>query len=119
MRVVTFQIVAKMWFQLACFLIENMFGVEFVFYGESVVAIRLVLIRFMSLAEFVVSSRTTCSPKPSLGYSCEPSDRAIFMCNHNCRLDWMFLWSLFMRGGYLRALKIILKADLKVPTAWA
>ena len=31
------QVVAKMWFQLACFLIETMFGVQFVFYGESVI----------------------------------------------------------------------------------
>jgi hypothetical protein len=30
------QAVAKMWFQLVCILIEKVFGVEMIFYGESV-----------------------------------------------------------------------------------
>jgi hypothetical protein len=30
------QAVAKMWFQLVCILIEKIFGVEMIFYGESV-----------------------------------------------------------------------------------
>jgi len=37
----------------------------------------------------------------------------ILICNHNCRLDWMFLWCLSARFGWLSALTIMLKASLK------
>ncbi len=30
------QVVAKMWFQLVCILLEKIFGVEMIFYGERV-----------------------------------------------------------------------------------
>ena len=45
-----------------------------------------------------------------------PGDAAecsIVICNHHCRLDWMFLWCLFARQRKLRSLKIALKAELK------
>ena len=37
----------------------------------------------------------------------------IVICNHHCRLDWMFLWMLFARQGKLSTLNIALKAPLK------
>ena len=46
---------------------------------------------------------------------------AIIVCNHHCRLDWMFLWCLCARAGWLGALTIMLKSPLKqVPLfGWA
>lgn len=38
---------------------------------------------------------------------------SIIICNHHCRLDWMFLWCLVARLGRLRALNIALKSSLK------
>jgi lysocardiolipin and lysophospholipid acyltransferase len=45
----------------------------------------------------------------------------IVICNHHCRLDWMFFWCLSARAGWLTSLTIMLKAGLKkVPLfGWA
>ena len=51
----------------------------------------------------------------------EPAERALVISNHRCRIDWMFLWSLFRRlgkgprscVGALSTLKIVLKEPLK------
>ena len=50
------------------------------------------------------------------------SERAtIIICNHHCRVDWLFLWCLCVRMRWLRALTIMLKGPLKkVPLfGWA
>lgn len=50
------------------------------------------------------------------------SERAtIIICNHHCRVDWLFLWCLCARMRWLRALTIMLKGPLKkVPLfGWA
>ena len=45
----------------------------------------------------------------------------IIICNHHCRVDWLFLWCLCARMRWLRALTIMLKGPLKkVPLfGWA
>jgi len=43
----------------------------------------------------------------------EAERATILISNHNCRLDWMFLWCLCLRMGWLRTLTIMLKAPLK------
>lgn len=50
------------------------------------------------------------------------ADRVVvLMCNHNCRLDWLFLWSLATRRAWAGSLCIALKAPLKSagPFGWA
>ena len=39
--------------------------------------------------------------------------RVLVICNHNCRLDWMFIWCLAARVGLLSTLKIALKDNLR------
>ena len=39
--------------------------------------------------------------------------RIIIICNHNNRLDWMFLWCLAARVGGIATLKIALKEGLR------
>jgi lysocardiolipin and lysophospholipid acyltransferase len=39
--------------------------------------------------------------------------RVLIICNHNCRLDWMFLWCLAARVGCCSTLKIALKDNLR------
>ena len=42
------------------------------------------------------------------------SDRVVLIiCNHHCRVDWMFLWCLAARLGQLGSLKIALKDSLR------
>jgi len=47
--------------------------------------------------------------------------RLLVICNHHCRLDWIFLWPVFARMRRLGSLQVALKADLKsVPVfGWA
>lgn len=45
--------------------------------------------------------------------STAPRECSIVICNHHCRLDWMFLWCLFVRYRQLGGLKICLKSELK------
>ena len=49
------------------------------------------------------------------GDNVRPADErvSILICNHHCRLDWMFLWCLAARLGCCGRLKIALKAPLK------
>ena len=50
------------------------------------------------------------------------ADRVVvLMCNHHCRLDWLFLWSLATRRAWAGSLCIALKAPLKSagPFGWA
>ena len=43
-----------------------------------------------------------------------PSERvSLVICNHRCRLDWLFLWPFFARAGCSGRLKIALKGDMK------
>ncbi|CAM9834467.1 unnamed protein product [Chrysoparadoxa australica] len=48
-------------------------------------------------------------------------ERALLLCNHRSRVDWMFVWNLLSRTQQLGQLKIILKQELgKVPFfGWA
>ncbi|CEG42495.1 lysocardiolipin acyltransferase [Plasmopara halstedii] len=48
-------------------------------------------------------------------------DRAIWLCNHRTRIDWMLLWSVAWRTRTLQILRIVLKAPLrKIPIfGWA
>eukprot|EP01128_Nolandella_sp_AFSM9_P010961 TRINITY_DN7677_c0_g1_i1.p1 TRINITY_DN7677_c0_g1~~TRINITY_DN7677_c0_g1_i1.p1 ORF type:complete len:373 (-),score=71.49 TRINITY_DN7677_c0_g1_i1:97-1215(-) len=48
------------------------------------------------------------------------NDRALVISNHRTRLDWMFLWSFFLREGRLQNLKIVMKSMLKklLPFGW-
>ena len=52
-----------------------------------------------------------------------PTDErvSIMICNHNSRLDWMFLWCLIARHRSCGRLKIALQAPLKAagPFGWA
>jgi len=45
-------------------------------------------------------------------------EAALMMSNHRTRLDWMLLWSLFVRAGTLHMLRIVLKAGLKKAPAF-
>ncbi|TDH72166.1 hypothetical protein CCR75_000993 [Bremia lactucae] len=50
-----------------------------------------------------------------------PRDRALWLCNHRTRIDWMLLWSVAWRTQTLHQLRIVLKAPLrKIPIfGWA
>ena len=71
------------WLTLLSFLVENAFGVEFRFSGDWDEALA------------------------------HRGESAVVISNHNNRLDWMFLFSAFLRLDALVALKIILKSSLK------
>lgn len=63
----------------------------------------------------VVASGDGCGP-------CPPGERvALVICNHHCRIDWMFLWALACRQRCASRLCIALKAELRAAPAfgWA
>jgi 1-acyl-sn-glycerol-3-phosphate acyltransferase len=42
-----------------------------------------------------------------------PGERCVIMSNHQCRVDWMFLWAFYSRARLLHIIRIVLKDDLK------
>ncbi|KAL1524468.1 hypothetical protein AB1Y20_019362 [Prymnesium parvum] len=75
--------IAALWFTLASALIEWLGGTRVVVRGNG------------------------ASPVP-------PDERvSLLICNHHCRLDWMYLWCFCARLAICRRLKIALKAPLK------
>ena len=79
------------WFSFAASCIEYVGGVRYEVFGDDV-------------------------PRNFGGDTC-----VVVVCNHHCRLDWLFLWPLALRHGRCGALHIMLKDSLKhVPLfGWA
>lgn len=55
------------------------------------------------------------------GESVLPKKRVLLFANHRTEVDWMYLWDLALRKGYLGYIKYILKSSLmKLPVfSWA
>ena len=76
--------VATWWFHLAAALIEWLGGTQVVLSGDGA-------------APPSVDERVS-----------------VIICNHNCRLDWLFLWPFIVRQGTAGRLKIALKEPMKM-----
>lgn len=55
----------------------------------------------------IITSGSGCGPAPS-------SERvAVMICNHHCRVDWLYLWTIACRLRCAGKLKIALREDMK------
>ncbi|CAM9103280.1 unnamed protein product [Discosporangium mesarthrocarpum] len=67
---------------------------------------------WFALASYLLE--TFCGIKVLLSGDPVPcGESALIICNHRCRVDWMFLWCMCLRQGQLSGLKIVLKDALK------
>ncbi|CAM9676502.1 unnamed protein product [Choristocarpus tenellus] len=67
---------------------------------------------WFALASYLLEN--LCGIKVKLSGDVVPcGESAVLVCNHRCRIDWMFMWCMCLRHGQLSGLKIVLKDDLK------
>lgn len=66
-----------------------------------------------ALLETIGGAQLTTSGLPTSSPPFAEDKVSVVLLNHHCRIDWLFLWGLAVRGGAAGGLKIVLKDSLR------